>query len=72
MRQVITVSLTRDLAHDLNALTAQEGLSRSEVVRESLKEYLWLRRFRALRRRVMPKAQARGIYTDQDVFDHVS
>ena len=38
----------------------------------TIKEYLFFRRFRLLRERMVPKAQARGIYTDQDVFERVS
>jgi hypothetical protein len=31
-----------------------------------------VRRFRALRQRMMAAAQAQGIFTDEDVFDRVS
>ena len=72
MRQLITISLPIAIKRELDALTTQEGVSRSDIVRESLKEYLFIRRFRALRKRLVPKAQAKGIYSDQDVFDRVS
>jgi hypothetical protein len=39
---------------------------------EAIKMYLFLRRFWLLRERMIPKAQAQGIFTDQDVFDCVS
>jgi len=48
------------------------SLTRSDLVRESLRDYLFLRRFRALRARLLAKAQAQGIYSDDDVFDRVS
>ena len=72
MRQLITISLPIAIKKELDALTTHEGISRSDIVRESLKEYLFIRRFRALRKRLVPKAQAKGIYSDQDVFDRVS
>ena len=72
MRQLITVSLPEDIKQELDAVTNQEGISRSDVVRESLRDYLFIHRFRSLRKRMIPKAKAQGIYTDQDVFDRVS
>ncbi|MFN2378129.1 MAG: CopG family transcriptional regulator [Candidatus Binatia bacterium] len=48
------------------------GMRRSDVVREALRDYLFVRRFRNLRARLMPKAIEKGIVTDQDVFDRIS
>jgi metal-responsive CopG/Arc/MetJ family transcriptional regulator len=72
MRQVISVSLPKDILSELDAITTREGLSRSDIVRASLQDYLFIWRFRTLRRRMVPKATARGVYTNQDVFDRVS
>jgi metal-responsive CopG/Arc/MetJ family transcriptional regulator len=68
MRRTITISLPKDVKQDLDEATAEEGLSRSDVIRESLRDYLFMRRFRQLRVRMMAKAQAQGIFTDEDVF----
>lgn len=72
MRESISISLSADLKDELDRLTKEEGVSRSDVVRDSLKEYLFQRRFRALRAKVMVKARARGIFTDEDVFRQIS
>jgi len=72
MRQTISISLPVEIKKELDRVTAKEGLSRSDIIRESLQDYLFVRRFRSLRSRMMAKAQAQGIYTDQDVFDRVS
>ena len=37
-----------------------------------LEDFLFVRRFRRLRQRMMAAAQAEGIYTDEDVFTRVS
>ena len=50
----------------------REGVSRSEVLRASLENYLFIRRFRTLRQRMMAAAQAHGVFTDEDVFDRLS
>ncbi len=72
MRQLITVSLPKEIKEELDAITVQEGISRSDIVRESLKDYLFIHRFRSLRKQMVSKAKAHGIYGDQDVFDRVS
>ena len=72
MRETVTVSLPRALKRELDRIAAREGLSRSDVLRASLEDHLFVRRFRALRQRMQAAAQARGVHTDEDVFDRVS
>jgi len=72
MRETITISLPKKLKKILDKISAQEGISRSDILRESLREYLFLRRFRMLRAQLITKAQAQGIHTDEDVFKLVS
>ena len=68
MRQTVAVSLTEDLASELDALAEREGASRSEIVRDALRRYLAVREFQRLREAVLPFAEAQGVYTDEDVF----
>ena len=72
MRSTITVSLPAKVKKELDRLSDDEGLSRSDIVRESVCDYLFVRRFRGLRKDLVPKAVERGVYTDQDVFNQVS
>lgn len=72
MRETVTVSLPPAIKRELDRIAAREGVSRSDVLRASLEEYLFVRRFRALRQRMLAAARAQGIYTDEDVFDRVS
>lgn len=72
MRTTITVSIPKKLRTELDKVSNAEGVSRSDIVRESLADYLFIRRFRKLRKTMVAKSSARGIYTDQDVFDKVS
>lgn len=50
----------------------ETGQSRSEVVRDALRRQLTLRLFEAARRKVIPFAEAEGVYTDEDVFEPMS
>lgn len=72
MRSTITISVPEEMRSELDELSQADGVSRSDIVRESLRDYLFVRRFRAMRDAMVPKASRRGIYTDQDVFDQVS
>ncbi|MDE3225247.1 MAG: ribbon-helix-helix protein, CopG family [Nitrospirota bacterium] len=72
MRQTVTISLTEETRKELDAIAKREGVSRSDLIRESLRDFLFVRNFRRLRETMMAKAKAKGVYTDQDVFDRVS
>ncbi len=72
MRSTITISVPEQMRSDLDKVSQLEGVSRSDIVRESLRDYLFVRRFRSMRSAMVGKASRRGIYTDQDVFDRVS
>jgi metal-responsive CopG/Arc/MetJ family transcriptional regulator len=68
----ITFSLPPEMKPELDDVTQKEGISSGELITKAIKEYLFFRQFRLLREKMIPKAQAQGIYTDQDVFDRVS
>jgi len=72
MQESITVLVPTELKAALDELTRTVGTSSDELVGEAIKQYLFVRRFRALRERMVPAARAQGIVTDQDVFDRVS
>ena len=72
MREIITVSIPKEIKKEIDALSAKEGISRSNLIRQSIKDYLFVHQFRALRHQMIPKAKAQGVYTDEDVFDRVS
>lgn len=72
MRDRVTVSLPLRIRRELDRIAAQDGVSRSDVLRASLEDYFFVRLFRALRQRMMAGAQAQGIFRDEDVFDRVT
>ena len=72
MRETVTISLPREIRRELDRIAKEEGVSRSDVLRQSLDDFIFARRFRRLRQRMMATAQAQGIYTDEDVFTRVS
>ena len=72
MRETVTLSLPQAVRRELDKIAKEDGVSRSDVLRQSLEDFLFVRRFRRLRLRMMAAAQAEGIYTDEDVFTRVS
>ena len=72
MRKAVTVSLPEGLTEELDLVSREAGTSRSEIVREALKRYFALREYRALRAELVIEAEAKGIVTDEDVFNLVS
>ncbi len=68
----LSIRLDEDLDRLLGKASKQAGRSRSDVAREALRRQLRLTQFEAVRRRMMPFAEARGFLTDEDVFDKIS
>jgi predicted transcriptional regulator len=69
MVQMITISLPDETRTALDDAASEEGLSENAFVEKALSDYLFIRRFRNLRERLM--SQGKDL-TDQDVFDLVS
>ena len=68
----LTIRLDEDLEDLLNKASRRSGRNRSEVAREALRRQLRITQLEALRRKIMPFAEARGYLTDDDVFADVS
>ena len=70
--RTLTIRLDKDLDNLLGKASRRSGRNRSEVAREALRRQLRISQFEALRRKIMPFAEARGYLTDEDVFAKVS
>jgi len=68
----ITIRLDPSLEELLDEVCSETGKSRSEVVRDALRRHLTLQLFEKARRELVPFAEAKGIFTDEDVFKIVS
>ncbi len=47
-------------------------MTESEFVRRAVQQQIWTDAFDKSRRLIIPKARAKGIYTDENVFKAVS
>ena len=72
MRETVSISLPEDIKTELDEAVAEEGISRSDLVRRALGDFLFVRRFRTMRRELIPHAESHGIFSDEDVFERTS
>ena len=72
MKENVTVSLPEKISSDLKRIAKEEGLPKSQIVRNALQDYIFIKKFRALRRKMVARAQAQGVFTDEDVFETIS
>ena len=72
MRTTMTISLPPAMRRSVSRTAREQGLSESEFVRRAVQRQLWADAFEATRRKLVPLARAKGIYSDEDVFKIVS
>jgi metal-responsive CopG/Arc/MetJ family transcriptional regulator len=72
MREVIAISLPQGLKSKLDRFVKKNSMNRSDFVRDAIEKQMIIGEFERIRKKMIPKAQAMGIYTDEDVFTLVS
>jgi len=68
----LTIRIPDDLKEQLEQLRRQLQRPTSELVRESLRQYIVTEQLKAIRRATVPLAEAQGFLTDDDIFQAVS
>jgi hypothetical protein len=72
MQEKITIALPEQTRNALDDVTRQDRVDVTQVVTRAIEEYLFFRRLRLLQDRMTSQARARGVLSEQDVFDTVS
>ena len=68
----LTIRLPNELRSDLQKLSQEQNKPVSNIVRESIRRYVAVEKFRVLRKKALPFAEAQGFLTDEDVFRAIS
>jgi predicted transcriptional regulator len=68
----LTIRLSEDLRTELDEISREENKAVSDIVRESLRRYIAIEKFRSVRKKILPFAEAQGLLTDDDVFRALS
>ena len=72
MDQTLTIRIPKELKKELEEISKIEQKPVSDLVRDSVRRYIAIQRFRRLRNMVLPFAEAQGILTDEDVYKIIS
>jgi predicted transcriptional regulator len=68
----LTIRLPDEIKADLQKLSQEQNKPVSDIVRESIRRYVAVEKFRALRKQALPFAEAQGFLTDDDIFRAIS
>ena len=72
MRATLTVSLPGKSKQLVERAARESGLTTSEYVRQAIFRKLWQDAAQESRSVAMPRARARGVFTDEEVFQLIS
>lgn len=72
MSNTITVRLDDKLAQKLDHVADRSGRTKSDVIRDALRRQLAIAILDEVREELVPLAEKKGIYTDEDVFRELS
>ncbi len=65
---VMTIRIPPALAKSIQQTSKRRKVSKSDIAREAIERYIKVLEFEDMRALLVPKAQALGIFTDEDVF----
>jgi len=68
----LSVSLPEQMAKELSSFAKATGRNKSDILKESLSNFLWEIKFKETRKRLSGKAKKAGFITDDDIFKAVS
>ena len=72
MRDTLTISLPAKTKQLVERAASESGMTTSEYVRLAIFHELWRDATVESRRRAVPAARSKGIFTDEDVFRLIS
>lgn len=68
MNEMLTIRIPKELKDDLEKISVSIHRPVSDLVRESLRKFVAVERFRLLREMTIPYAKANGVLTDEDIL----
>ncbi len=68
MRQVVSISMGGDLVRKLNRLAKKKHATRSDLVQEAVRQYLFLQETSRIRSELRPFAEKAGMYSEEELL----
>lgn len=69
---ILTIRIDDELEKNLDQLAKSQHRTKSDLAREMLRKRIAVERFRELRRKALPLAEAAGYLSDDDIFRDIS
>jgi len=69
--KIITIRIPDELEKELTRISKEQDRPVSSLVRDSLKRYIRIYRFRQLREKLLPFAESQGLLTDEDIYEKI-
>ena len=68
MREIISISVPSNLKKKISRVSREYKLSQSELVKRAIDKYLISLDLEKLRKKLIPYAQKKKYFTDEDIF----
>ena len=72
MREIMTISLDKELKEKVQRASKQFHVSKSELIKKAIEKYIAHADFKALRDLLVPYGEKAGYFTDEDIFEDFS
>ena len=72
MPATLTIKLPVKMKSELDSIAKKTHLRRNDIVIDALGKSIARLQFQSIREQLIPEAQSKGIYTDEDIFKLVS
>jgi len=69
--KIITIRIPDEMEKEITRISKEQDRPVSSLVRDSLKRYIRIYRFRKLRDRLLPFAEAQGLLIDEDIYEKI-
>jgi len=69
--KIITIRIPDELEKEITRISKEQDRPVSSLVRDSLKRYIRIYRFRQLREKLLPFAEAQGLLIDEDIYEKI-
>jgi len=72
MREILSISLDKNLKNKIEKTASKLSVSKSELVKKAIEKYISHEELKDIRSVLVPYGEKSGYYTDEDIFNEIS
>jgi len=72
MREILSISLDKNLKNKIEKTATKLSVSKSELVKKAIEKYISHEELKDIRSVLVPLGEKTGYYTDEDIFKEIS